>query len=901
MHLALFHPSVGHQQTVAILLLVAQLAVDKLVREQGGAALQLLVASEKGIDHIDVLVRRAYLHGDGTSIDRKHAAIADVEPLAGVGSGTLVVEREHDELLLQGVGAVGGACSFGMQLVAPALQLGQRRGRIGGRGEPAGDGGTALVLEAIAHTCVHIGPGGIAQVEGQLRGVLDEHLLIKLHAQRRLPVAQGQRQLALMALASLVGDIGSEHEVIEHGMLGLGQHQRHLGRELSLLVGDGLARSHHLLIAGSADGTCLPIARVAHPPEGEPAHHLILHGGSLHGHAGIAARRSLHAEGVAVLIVVGHLRDVHLKRWTLIFLHAEVVILIVDVQTVVARQAFRGQGKLHGGSAEAVGGGRLLAHRLKVGIYQFEAHLLAAHRRVVEAISGGIHDGSGMHRLSRAVDGAVGEDGGLHIIIYLVIVEVIAPHVQAGAELVGIGIGAQHQRFAPILLPCALAFGIAGQHGALDAVASARLHLHLAASDGLARGGIHHHDAALVARQIEGQRAHVADVEQLAAHRRSGLALHLEHIDAHGQRRQGDGVFEQLVGWARIKLLRARQLGQRRQQGFHLIVVFAVVHLPLIFAIGLHAIEPCGDALDVAQLIQLQHLLTLGDRQALVARCAKLGGGHLVETVAQSAHSLPFRPALQGIVQVFPFLLVGGIALQVHKREASDGGFATLRQVLVLADERVEALQEARAFHRLHLRGPVAVYQPQLGQQGGGTVATALVIVAQRAPIAGVHAHHAQQVVVEVAAVAAFHHEGFVVGSLHLRQLGGVGQGLAVVVEAYLLVTVHIEPAVLLVDISQHTVVDGLQGHVVLHLFHPLLQPFHHGAQRVGGDVADGACTLQLSFQQLAVGPLGRSFHHYLAQHLLLGLRQVVALSRRHLLPQAAECLSFHHHGHCSQ
>ena len=161
-------------------------------------------------------------------------------------------------------------------------------------------------------------------------------------------------------------------------------------------------------------------------------------------------------------------------------------------------------------------------------------------------------------------------------------------------------------------------------------------------------------------------------------------------------------------------------------------------------------------------------------------------------------------------------------------------------------------------------------------------------------------ADDAQQVVAEVAAVLPLDDEGLVAGGLHLRQFGGVGERFLEVVAGYLLVMVLVEPAVLLVDVTQHAVVDGLQGNVALGLLCPLLQLFHGRPQRVGGHQALRVGLLQLSLEQLTIVGLLLGFVHYLSQHLLRCLGQVFLLCLFYLFPQAGIVLCIHKHG-CHQ
>ena len=264
---------------------------------------------------------------------------------------------------------------------------------------------------------------------------------------------------------------------------------------------------------------------------------------------------------------------------------------------------------------------------------------------------------------------------------------------------------------------------------------------------------------------------------------------------------------------------------------------------------------------------------------------------------AQVVHALPVAPALQCHVDVLPLLFGRGIGMFVHVVVAAHGGLAALHQVLIFVDERVDALDVLRLVQRLHLVGLFLAKQHVSGQQGGAAVAHLHVCVAHDVVALGLVCNDAEQVVVEELAVNSFHHEGVVVGGLHPCQLLGVGQSLGVVVAANVFMSVLVQPAVFHVDMTQHAVVDGLQGGVAAGLSLALLQPFHHGSQRVGADVAQRLGPLQLGLQQLSVGLLLLGFLYNLGQYLLLGLWQVFLAGFLHLFPQVAVGLSIRHHG----
>ena len=88
---ALLHPGEGQHQSVAVFLLISQLAVKQFVRAVYRPALDDGATAEDAVDDVDVLCRRAHLNGDGTAVVGE-SVVRLIEPVVGLGSGPLVVE-----------------------------------------------------------------------------------------------------------------------------------------------------------------------------------------------------------------------------------------------------------------------------------------------------------------------------------------------------------------------------------------------------------------------------------------------------------------------------------------------------------------------------------------------------------------------------------------------------------------------------------------------------------------------------------------------------------------------------------------------------------------------------------------------------------------------------------------
>ena len=85
-------------------------------------------------------------------------------------------------------------------------------------------------------------------MERHLGCLVSTHLILVVDAEGLLAIAEWQRQLSLMGLAALIGDVGHADEIIEHRVFGLRQHHRHLHREVAVSVSHRLAVSHLFLV-----------------------------------------------------------------------------------------------------------------------------------------------------------------------------------------------------------------------------------------------------------------------------------------------------------------------------------------------------------------------------------------------------------------------------------------------------------------------------------------------------------------------------------------------------------------------------------------------------------------------------------------------------------------------------
>ena len=230
---ALLHPGKGEQQTVLVIILISELAVDQLVAPVDRPTLNDLLTGIDAIDDMHVGGRRADLDGDGFSVGRELGGRL-IEPVIGRGGRGGVVEAEHHEFTLQGVPLTGSLQSMfaTLQFVAD----GDRLLRLNLLPLPA--------VNAITHAGIEILACRIQQVEGGLGLFIAQHLLRQIDTQCLFAVTEWQGEFAMMRLTGRIGDIGTDDKSIEHRMTGLWQIERHLGVELTFCVGHGFALIH---------------------------------------------------------------------------------------------------------------------------------------------------------------------------------------------------------------------------------------------------------------------------------------------------------------------------------------------------------------------------------------------------------------------------------------------------------------------------------------------------------------------------------------------------------------------------------------------------------------------------------------------------------------------------------
>ena len=184
-------------------------------------------------------------------------------------------------------------------------------------------------IKLIFHLRIDILSCSMTQMERHRGFLLQQHLFLEVHTQGGLSVTERQRVLSRMRLTGTICDIGFHDEVIEHRIIGLRQRQRHIHLEATVSIRDGLTlRDLHILRART-DITAVPISPVGDPPVGPASYHTILHLRFLDRHPCIALGNSLHRHGVTLFIIFLIRIELHFEGGPFVFLHPEVMSLIV--------------------------------------------------------------------------------------------------------------------------------------------------------------------------------------------------------------------------------------------------------------------------------------------------------------------------------------------------------------------------------------------------------------------------------------------------------------------------------------------------------------------------------------------------------------------------------------------
>ena len=556
-------------------------------------------------------------------------------------------------------------------------------------------GGCRLPLtgvEAVAHFGVEVVAGSIAQMEGHRGIALSQYLLAEVYTEGRLAVAQRQRVAARAGLASLICHIGCHHEVIEQRMPTLRHRQGHGHGERTVVGSSGLARCHLLVAAGVAQEPQIPVAAVRPPPEGHAAHHLIADLGALYRYAGIAAGHGLGLYGVASLVVLFHLVEADLERWPLVLLHPEAAALAVGTDGEQAGESRCREGEADGTRAILVRLSPLRLHLFIISVAQREGDGAVLERGMLEAVTHLVDEGRHADGLSGAIDGPVGEETGLlHLLVPLVIV-VARREVHLRRGIVGGSIG-KHLP-APALRLFQEALPLCIGHEVMGLVVLPRdifLDAQTGLRNGLTGGSTHHHVARPPVGLLLGHGEHVGHVVHPADGACRRLRGELQHIDAHGQCCQRQRVAEHLiVGMLACEGMTDARIPQLCKQRLQPLIVVGVHRVEVEVSPTLDSKHLHLQRAQVAHLIDHHRLTALWQSDAMVYSQTEHRGCQFRHRIAQRIQLRIAPPLADGPSGIAHALGDSGLGHTAHHVVALHGHLASLRQILIAADERVE-------------------------------------------------------------------------------------------------------------------------------------------------------------------------------------------------------------------
>ena len=265
--------------------------------------------------------------------------------------------------------------------------------------------------------------------------------------------------------------------------------------------------------------------------------------------------------------------------------------------------------------------------------------------------------------------------------------------------------------------------------------------------------------------------------------------------------------------------------------------------------------------------------------------CREGGTGQFGQRIAQAVGALPRAPAAQRLLQ--PVGLAGSTVVGTHHPLiARDGYLAGLRQVTINADERVGLADKLPGAGIACLTDSL-----ECRQTGRPTVAGLAVVIGHQLPGSQLAPNHAQQVLAKDVAMTSFDDKGLIGLGWRPGQQLRMLQCLVAITVAEGLPVIRQLP-VLLIDLRQHGVVDGLQHGLSGGLLLLLLQPADGWSQRVRRHLGRQPGMRQRRAQQLAIGLLAPGFPLYLLQVRHGRLGQILLLGLLHLFPQFTICLT---------
>ena len=505
-----------------------------------------------------------------------------------------------------------------------------------------------------------------------------------------------------MRLATLVGHGGLCSDDItacapqwHHIIIGIGGHgdgYRHA--DLALLVGGRLSGEEFLIVV------VLPP-----PPRGLPPCHGICHPRALHGNAGIGLGMSYDGDGIAIL--VGFLIGVylHLESWPFVFLHAEVTTPVRCHDLELTGKSAHRQFELAVGLAELIGNHAQRLYLLPVAVAQRHVEGVAGNGlRLLTVVVHHADEGE-IHRLAWPVDGPVGEEvhrlalmGDLGVLVRL------RPHRLRRAVVVGLRIGLHITIIVILEVGHDFTPSIALQERIL-LFARPGLDFHIRTGKRFACSGAHHCHPALVAGQRLRNQVDIAHIEYMpvlqrprGAHRLSLrlITLHVHQINTGGERRQHDGILENLIIGMTAVVVADSTLRAAHDFLDDLLQLFLVIQPEVLIGVCVNPPQPEGEGIEVTDEVHLYHMLLVGEHHLCVDT---IGEARLYERLAgvfQRGDAGPLVILRHHAVDK-RHLIAGGV---IHPIIPQEGKFACLVEVAKDLKERVGLLYQPRSALR---------------------------------------------------------------------------------------------------------------------------------------------------------------------------------------------------------
>ena len=427
---------------------------------------------------------------------------------------------------------------------------------------------------------------------------------------------------------------------------------------------------------------------------------------------------------------------------------------------------------------------------------------------------------------------------------------------------------------------------------------------------------IHHHIAMPVIRQLLDHHRQITDIEEQTLRSDAGIVRsHLHQIGAQRQiATDFDGILHlfvirtTIIAFAEILLVQLRGLLQE-----HLI---GSLILDIIFIIR-RDVETGNDHLQILEIAYIQmhplpfrrakhqwHILHLEHR---------LGESFL--RISQHIHSRPSAPSIQCIIDIVELIQRFGIRSLLHETEVLHGKFASLRNILIDVDERVDGIQILRLSDLSYII--LTVFLNELvGTETSRPPISHLIIIGVHQQIrllaVSLETDEMQQIVVERTAVHTLQRQRHIPGrsipGKKLRLLQGFLEELLALLPIHLQPILirgsilHLYPVRMIpIHLAEHGISHSLQhGGFCIQSFR--LHPLHVRCQRVCRNLFPENHLPHLCRQQLAVVFRRRSLGDDLLHHPNLALGLILLSDDISLLPQVvvglSRCLQHGKHGY---